>query len=80
MPRIDGIDPASADPATQRVFEEQTAKWGAPLVNQLIYARRPTIFRGVRGMWGGLDKSGLLDGGLAALVNARVAAINGCVF
>jgi AhpD family alkylhydroperoxidase len=31
-------------------------------------------------MWGGLDKSGLLDGGLVALVNARVAAINGCVF
>jgi hypothetical protein len=78
--RIDGIDPASADPAAQSVFAEQAAKWGAPLTNQLIYARRPTIFRGVRGMWGGLAKSGLLDGGLVALVNARVAAINGCVF
>jgi hypothetical protein len=80
MPRIDGIDPASADPATQRAFADQAAKWGAPLGNQLIYARRPTIFRGARGMWGGLDKSGLLDGGLVALLNARVAAINGCVF
>ena len=28
----------------------------------------------------GLDQSGLLDPGLVALVNRRVAAINGCVF
>jgi hypothetical protein len=31
-------------------------------------------------MWGGLDASGLIDPKLAALVNRRVAALNGCRF
>ncbi len=35
---------------------------------------------GARAMWSGLDASGLLDPGLVALVNRRVAALNGCVF
>ncbi len=54
--------------------------YGAPLANHLVYARRPSIFRGVRGMWAGLDESGLIDPQLASLVNRRVAALNGCVF
>ena len=49
-------------------------------MNHLVYARRPTIFRGVRGMWGGLDGSGRIPPELTALVNRRVAALNGCVF
>ena len=55
-------------------------RWGAPLLNHLLYARRPTIFRGVRAMWTGIGASGLIDEALAALVNRRVAAHNGCVF
>jgi hypothetical protein len=31
-------------------------------------------------MWAGLDASALLDLALVALVNRRVAALNGCVF
>lgn len=58
----------------------QTERWGAPLLAHLVYARRPTIYRGMRAMWAGLDQSGLLDPALVALVNRRVAAINGCVF
>lgn len=80
MARIEGIDPAAADEAARRVFAAQAERWGAPLGNQLIYARRPTIFRGVRGMWGGLEGSGLLDPRLVALVNRRAAAINRCEF
>jgi hypothetical protein len=53
---------------------------GVPLLNHLLYARRPTIFRGVRAMWTGLDSSGLIDGRLVALINRRVATINGCDF
>ncbi|MDP9426472.1 MAG: hypothetical protein M3P37_10685 [Actinomycetota bacterium] len=53
---------------------------GAPLLNHLIYARRPTIFRGARGMWGGLEGSSLIPAELVALVNRRVATLNGCVF
>ena len=78
--RIKGVTPEEADDYARRVFEAQTRKWGAPLTNHLVYARRPTIFRGARAMWQGLDGSGLIDPKLVALVNRRVAAINGCEF
>ena len=80
MARIDGVDPDRAEKQLRAVFEAQTKKWGAPLLNNLIYARRPSIFRGARGMWSGLDSSGLVDPRLVALINRRVAALNGCVF
>jgi hypothetical protein len=81
MARVDGVDPQrGADDYITRVFEAQAKTWGAPLLNHLIYARRPTIFRGVRGMWTGLDGSGLIDKKLIALLNRRVAALNGCEF
>ncbi|QIN79509.1 hypothetical protein GBA65_14380 [Rubrobacter marinus] len=60
MARISGIDPERADGPIRAVLEAQAREWGAPLSNHLIYARRPTIFRGARGMWGGLEGSGLL--------------------
>jgi hypothetical protein len=78
--RIAGVDPDRAQGQIKAVFEAQTRKWGAPLLNHLLYARCPTIFRGARAMWSGLDSSGLVDARLIALVNRRVAAINGCEF
>ncbi len=80
MARIEGVEAGRVDDYTRRVFEAQTRKWGAPFLNHLLYARRPTIFRAVRGMWMGIDASGLVDGKLQALVNRRVASINGCEF
>ncbi len=80
MARVEAVDPRNVEDYIGRVFEAQTKKWGAPLLNHLLYARRPSIFRGVRGMWTGIDASGLIDGKLQALVNRRVAAINGCEF
>ena len=78
--RIEGVDPEKAEKRVRAVLDAQTERWGEPLLNHLVYARRPTIFRGVRAMWGGLEASGLLDPRLVALVNRRVAALNGCVF
>ena len=78
--RIEGVKPEEADDYARRVLEAQSKKWGAPLTNHLVYARRPTIFRGVRAIWQGLDGSGLIDARLQALVNRRVAALNGCEF
>jgi len=78
--RIKGVIPEEADGYARRVFKAQAEKWGAPLTNHLVYARRPTIFRGARGMWQGIDGSGLIDPRLQALVNRRVAALNGCEF
>jgi hypothetical protein len=80
MARIDGVNPEEVERSIKQVFDAQTKKWGAPLVNHLVYARRPTIFRGARAMWTGIDSSGLIDGGLQALLNRRVAAINKCEF
>jgi hypothetical protein len=80
MARIDDVDQSKIDKYTKQVFEAQTKRWGAPLLNHLIYARRPTIFRGARGMWAGIDASGLIDAPLQALINRRIASINGCEF
>ncbi|MGA7670838.1 MAG: hypothetical protein WBW04_10490 [Nitrolancea sp.] len=80
MMRVNGAGRDDVEDAIQAVFDAQAAKWGAPLLNHTLYARRPPIFRGVRAMWSGLDRSGLIDGKLASLVNVRVASLNGCVF
>ena len=80
MARIEGVDPGKVDRYVKDVLTAQAKVWGAPLLNHLIYARRPTIFRGVRGMWTGIEASGLIDARLQALLNRRVAAINGCEF
>ena len=81
MARIEGVDPRRVtEEYIGRVFQAQATAWGAPLLNHLVYARRPTIFRGARGMWTGLEGSGLIDGALTALLNRRVAALNGCEF
>ena len=81
MKRVEGVDPGRvADEYTAKVLAAQARTWGAPLLNHLTYARRPTIFRGVRGMWTGLEGSGLIDHRLVALLNRRVAALNGCEF
>ena len=81
MVRIEGVRPTEAgDQHVENVLAAQARHWGAPLLNHLVYARRPSIFRGARGMWTGLDASGLIDDKLKALVNRRVAALNGCEF
>ena len=61
MTRVEGVDPERTDKRIRTVLEAQAEKWGAPLLNHLIYARRPTIFHGARAVWGGLYASGLLE-------------------
>ncbi len=80
MSRVDGIDPDRATGALARIFDAQREAWGAPLAPHLVYARRPDLFRGVRGMWAALDSDGILGHALVCLVNRRVATLNGCEF
>ena len=80
MARIANIKVEEADQYIASVLEAQTKTWGAPLLNHLLYARRPSIFRGARAMWSGIEASGLIDGRLRALINRRVASLNGCEF
>lgn len=80
MARIQGVDLEHVDRYAKGVLAGQEKFWGAPLLNHLLYARRPSIFRGARAMWTGIDASGLIDAGLKSLINRRVAAINRCEF
>jgi len=80
MARVPDVDIENVDRPIKTTLEDQAKIWGGPLLNHLIYARRPTIFRGVRAMWTGIDASGLIDETLRALVNRRVAFLNGCEF
>jgi alkylhydroperoxidase family enzyme len=80
MARIANVNLDQAERYVKDVLEAQGKTWGAPLLNHLLYARRPSIFRGARAMWSGIDASGLIDSRLRALINRRVAAHNGCEF
>ena len=80
MSRISEPDINALDPSIRAVLEAQRKKWGAPFLNHLMYARRPSIFKGARAMWSGIDASRLIDPRMQALVNRRVAYLNGCEF
>ncbi|MGA8808756.1 MAG: hypothetical protein WB973_12840 [Thermoanaerobaculia bacterium] len=80
MARVPDADVDQLDRSIRAVLDAQAKIWGAPLLNHLIYARRPSIFKGARMMWSGLDASGLIDRRLVALLNRRVAFLNGCEF
>lgn len=50
MARIDGVNPEEVDEYTRNVLQAQAKTWGAPLLNHLLYARRPSIFHRRRGV------------------------------
>ena len=58
MARISDVDPNAVEPRIRAVFEAQRKRYGAPLLNHLIYARRPSIFHGARAMWSGHTSGG----------------------
>lgn len=77
MPRI----PAANDviPADVRaVCDRLKERYGSLPQNHAVLARRPSVFRAFRGMWEGLEASGLLPARLVDLVNVRVASLIGC--
>jgi len=78
MARIADVNILEVDKYIASVFEAQKKTWGAPLLNHLLYARCPSIFRGARAMWGGIEASGLIEPSLRALINRRIAALNAC--
>ncbi|HEY8713582.1 MAG TPA: hypothetical protein VIM68_11970 [Thermoanaerobaculia bacterium] len=80
MARVSNVDLTHVDRNIRAVLDAQAKQWGAPLLNHLVYARRPSLFRAVRGMWSGIDASGLIDVRLQTMVNRRVAFLNGCEF
>ena len=80
MARVANANIETADKYVKTVLEAQAKDWGDPLLNHLVYARRPSIFKGARAMWIGIEASGLIDPGLRGSINRRVAFLNGCEF
>jgi alkylhydroperoxidase family enzyme len=80
MARISNVKIEETEKYIANVLEAQRKTWGAPLLNHQLYARRPSIFRGARAMWAGIEASGLIEASLRALINRRVASLNGCEF
>ena len=80
MARVADVNTPEADRYIKDVLDAQSKAWGAPLLNHLLYARRPSIFKGARAMWTGIEASGLIDPALRSLLNRRVAFLNGCEF
>jgi hypothetical protein len=60
------------------VCDKLKERYGSLPVNHAVLARRPSVFRAFRGMWDGLEASGLLPARLVDLVNVRVASLIGC--
>jgi alkylhydroperoxidase family enzyme len=80
MARVANVNTEEADRYIKDVLDAQSKAWGTPLHNHLLYARRPSIFKGARAMWTGIEASGLIDAALRSLINRRVAFLNGCEF
>jgi|GEM_PF-2144801 len=80
MARLPEAKIDETDARIRRDLEAQAEHWGAPLKPSLICAHNPALYPAVRGMWKALAASGKIEAGFGALVNRRVAALNGCVF
>lgn len=76
--RVRGLEKEQVAEDLQQVFDRQEQRYGSVLHNHQVLARRPSIFRGFRAMWDGIEESGLLPARLLDLVNVRVASLLGC--
>ncbi|HWB50504.1 MAG TPA: hypothetical protein VG651_15445 [Stellaceae bacterium] len=80
MPRVSEIDEPGDDPVLQEVFERERAAFGDLLNPTKIMAHCPPILRAAKALGASIEQSGRLPKTLLALVNFRVASINGCPF
>ena len=79
MPRVRGVGKEQIrEPDILRAMDRQEDSYGTVLANHAVLARRPSIFRGFRAMWDGLDQSGLMGARMTCLLNVRVAGRIGC--
>lgn len=76
--RVSGPENQQVAADLQQVFDRQQQRYGSVLHNHQVLARRPSIFRGFRAMWDGIEASAQLPARLLDLVNLRVASLIGC--
>ena len=80
MPRVSEIEEAGQDPVLKEIFEREREMFGGLLNPTKVMAHCPPILRAAKLLGASIDQSGQLPKTLLALVNFRVASINGCPF
>lgn len=80
MPRVGEIEADGGDPVLREVFAKEREVFGALLNPTKVLAHCPPILKAAKQLSGAVERSGLLDPELRALVCLRVALINGCPF
>ncbi len=80
MPRVREIEHDGGDPVLQEVFAKERKAFGSLYNTTKVLAHCPPILQAAKQLSAAIERSGLLDPQLRALVYLRVALINGCPF
>ena len=80
MPRVGEIEEPGDDPILKETFAREQDLFGFVLNPTKVQAHTPGIMKAAKQLSLAIDRSGLLPKDLLALVNVRVALINGCPF
>ncbi len=80
MPRVSEIEDSGGDPVLKEIFEREREMFGGLLNPTKVMAHCPPILRAAKLLGASIEQSGQLPKELLALVNFRVASINGCPF
>ena len=80
MPRIRGIDPEKASPATRSRMDRDMEQHGHILPGTGISGHAPTIQEGTRALDAGITAAGRIPQQLRRLMNLRAAQLVGCPF
>ncbi len=80
MARVREIETDGGDPILRQVFAAERERYGAVLNTTKVLAHCPPILEAAKALSAAVERSGRLDPLLRALVNLRVALINGCPF
>lgn len=80
MSRIPPLSQDEADPAARRFFDDDRRAYGQVLNPTGLWARRPGIMAGVRGLGAAMAQPGLIPERLRRLINVHIAGRVGCGF
>lgn len=80
MPRVSEIEDAGGDPVLTEIFKREREAFGDLLNPTKVMAHCPPILRAAKLLGASIEQSRQLPKTLLALVNFRVASINGCPF
>jgi len=80
MPRVREIEEPGDDQILRETFAREQELFGFILNPTKVQAHTPGIMKAAKQLSLAVDRSGLLPKELIALVNLRVALINGCPF